>query len=127
MCVPQEAMNRDEAHYPSADVFDAFRFVGGSKLTDAKYPWTMWGIPRAIWYVDSPHLFLESPRFLIFNHLSSPGRFYTASVLKVLVSYILNNFDVKIEDTRRKREFTWRTAIVSLVGMMINFKQRDYI
>jgi cytochrome P450 len=49
VCVPQAAMNRDAQYYSNPEVFDAFRFINSSRLTDAKFPWMIWGLSRAAW------------------------------------------------------------------------------
>ncbi|KAF2796015.1 cytochrome P450 [Melanomma pulvis-pyrius CBS 109.77] len=103
VCVPQGAMNRDSQHYSNPDEFNPFRFVGSSRLTDAKYPWMLWGLSRAV----------------------CPGRFYTSAVLKVLLTHILVKFDVSLENPEAKRSFSWRTAIVPRGSTRVLFRRKE--
>jgi hypothetical protein len=44
--------------------------------------------------------------------MNSPGRFYAAACMKVLMGQIIMNYDMKLLDPEASRMFTWRSSML---------------
>ena len=83
--VPMLAMYQDDSLFPSASTFDAFRF---SKLRDQPGQ-------------ENRHQFTStSPQHINFGHgkHACPGRFFANHEIKLLLAYVLLNYDVKMRE-----------------------------
>ncbi|PKX88428.1 cytochrome P450 [Aspergillus novofumigatus IBT 16806] len=77
--------------YPNGDKFDGFRF---SKLREQPGQATM------------HQLVATGPDHLAFGHGTHgcPGRFFAASEIKVIMAYLLQNYDIRLEDGATRPE-----------------------
>ncbi|KAF8887392.1 cytochrome P450 [Infundibulicybe gibba] len=100
-------LQRDAVNYPNPDDFDGFRFT---KLADGK--------KHAIVSTEGT--------FLAFGHgkHACPGRFFAAVELKMMLAYLVMNYDVKTEAGLRPRNI-WiaETCTPDPVGELM-FRQR---
>jgi hypothetical protein len=57
----------------------------------------------------------------------SPGRFYAAAIMKLLVAQVILNYDVELVNKDAKRWWTWRSSMLPLEGTLVKFtaRQRD--
>jgi cytochrome P450 len=111
VAVPSWGITRDEHLWEAPDVFDGFRFA---KLRDA---------PGA----EHRHQFATAgPDSLSFGYgpQACPGRFFASNEIKVLLSYILLNYDVKLEDGKRPENIFHDTMISPSKGTKLLFKKR---
>jgi cytochrome P450 len=94
--VPSLAVLTDEKLYPDADKFVPFRFVDQRRDIDTG--------DRPKDHVSSSRLtfYATSINYLAFGNgrQACPGRFFAASELKLMLAYILMNFDLEMLDTR---------------------------
>ncbi|GJJ15196.1 hypothetical protein Clacol_009472 [Clathrus columnatus] len=78
-------IHRDKEKYPDGDKFDGFRFA---KI-------------RAVEDLNTTHQLVNtSPDYVPFGHgkHACPGRFFAANELKVMMAYLVLNYDVKMEN-----------------------------
>ncbi|KAK3995525.1 cytochrome P450 [Cladorrhinum sp. PSN332] len=118
---PLLAINKIAEYYPQPHRFNGFRFVSKealdgigfsseklphqvkpSKLTDVEPSWLMFGIGRQ----------------------SCPGRFYASAVMKMILSQIIANYDLKLVDPEAERLWVMRSAMVPRVGIKVAFTAR---
>lgn len=96
--VPSLAILTDEKLYPEADKFMPFRFVDQRRDIDTGN--------RPKDHVSSSRLsfYATSIDYLAFGNgrQACPGRFFAASELKLMLAYILMNFDLEMLDVRPK-------------------------
>lgn len=94
--VPSFAVLTDEAVYPDAHRFVPFRFVEQRREIDTG--------DRPKDHVSSSRLafYATSIDYLAFGNgrQACPGRFFAASELKLMLAYILMNYDLEMLDTR---------------------------
>lgn len=92
VCSPAYASMHDEAIYEDAEAFKPFRFAErrrdeeeGSYVKKARQAWAT-----------------ISPEFMAFGlgRHACPGRFFAASELKLMLAYVLMNYDFEMLDTR---------------------------
>ncbi|KAK4224545.1 cytochrome P450 [Podospora fimiseda] len=119
---PLLAINKMPEYYPSPNQFNGFRFAPKevldslenktnssplqaqpSKLTDIDATWLMFGIGRQ----------------------SCPGRFYASATMKVIISQVLKQYDIKLVDEKMERSWVMRSAIVPRDGVKVAFKPRN--
>ncbi|PYH94337.1 cytochrome P450 [Aspergillus ellipticus CBS 707.79] len=117
VCVPQRAMMRDPTRYHNPRQFDGLRFARANKqfgvrdgavevpeprplrLTDVSVDWPIWGL----------------------GNTSCPGRFYAATVLKLILVYMLESWECQLADSKVQRWRTWRSSIVPREDTMVLF------
>lgn len=58
------------------------------------------------------------------NPTGSPGRWYAAYALKLILVYILTYYDIELVNPDKKQHFTWTTATVPRSDVYVSFKQR---
>ncbi|ERF71974.1 hypothetical protein EPUS_07444 [Endocarpon pusillum Z07020] len=82
VAISSYTIHRDEENYPSAEVFDPFRF---SRATDERSS------------RDSSSSITPSETYLPFGHgrHACPGRWFARMKLKLLVAYIFMNYDIQ--------------------------------
>lgn len=137
-CTPVRAIMQDPEHYPRPLEFNGFRFVDPrhidreniansllqpqpSKLTDVGNTYHVWGTGRMAWYVgpDEPTL------FILVSHVYSPGRFYAACLMKVIIGQLIMNYDFELVEPDAPRWFTWRSTTLPKEGTMVIFTPRS--
>lgn len=92
-----QPMHTDAEHFNNPDSFDPFRFVRLRKEEEEAKTTTSNPDAGGNW---SPHSFLSTANLLIFGRgrNSCPGRFLIDFQLKMLISYLLTNYDIKFPD-----------------------------
>ena len=55
---------------------------------------------------------------------NSPGRYYAAAFMKVVVGQIIMNYDLKLVEPGAPRWMTWRAAMLPLGKTMVMFTPR---
>lgn len=85
ICGPNHAINFSQSIYPDPHTFDGFRF---SKLR------TMPGNETKFQLIST------SPESINFGHgiNACPGRFFASVEIKVMLSYLLQRYDIKLRD-----------------------------
>lgn len=54
--------------------------------------------------------------------MHSPGRFYAAAVMKVMLAQIILDYDCELVDKRAPRWFTWRSSMLPREKTMVVFQ-----
>ncbi|KAF2864676.1 cytochrome P450 [Massariosphaeria phaeospora] len=121
VCIPQQAILHDDQMYANPARFDPMRFrmrvktsetgvnantnsnPDGPRFTDVSTKWPVWGLGNA----------------------ACPGRFYASITMKLILAYIVENYDCTLCDTRASRSFSWRSSIVPKSSTVVNFRRRD--
>ncbi|KAI6380610.1 hypothetical protein MCOR25_001547 [Pyricularia grisea] len=95
VCLPAYGVLHDEAVYPDADKFRSFRFSDARADDAASY------VERARNAFPT-----TKPEFLAFGHgrHACPGRFFAALELKMIMAYIVLNYDIS---QRQKTPSMW--------------------
>jgi cytochrome P450 len=114
---PFQAINYDESIYPDAMQFDGFRFAAvetskikvygsqprePSNFIDPSETWHFWGSGR----------------------MTCPGRFYSATAMKLVMAHILQNYDVELVDEKAPRSWIWRTTQTPHEDASVIFRPR---
>lgn len=55
------------------------------------------------------------------GHVYSPGRFYAAAVMKVILGQVLMGYDCEFAEPGAKRLFSWRSTILPKPGLKVIF------
>lgn len=92
IAVPALPVNLDEAKYPDAARFDPWRFV---RLRSGEKPDPMGYVSRELYQFIS--VTKENMAFG-FGKPACPGRFFAAAEMKLILIYILLEYDVKMPD-----------------------------
>ncbi|KAJ5190089.1 hypothetical protein N7491_007868 [Penicillium cf. griseofulvum] len=115
--IPQGSVVGFSAHaitrsYPNADEFDGFRFA---KLREQPGQSTMHQLANT------------SPNHISFGHGSHacPGRFFAASEIKVILGYLLQNYDIRLLDGAIRPDNVHVGATVSPSQESILFRKRQ--
>ncbi len=58
-------------------------------------------------------------------HANSPGRFYGAAVMKVMLAQIILQYDCELVDKEASRWFTWRSSMLPRETTMVKFRPRS--
>ncbi|KAM5540077.1 hypothetical protein V8D89_006217 [Ganoderma adspersum] len=87
---PAHPIHFDKQHFQNADVFDPFRFA---RMREAAREGEGKGSARL-------QFASTSPEYIPFGHghLACPGRYFAASQLKAVLSYIILNYDLKLSE-----------------------------
>lgn len=101
---PQEAMSHDARIYPDPATFDGTRFL---KPDAAKFT-TLDGKKD-----DQTSFVAATDTWHFFGNgkIMCPGRFYSAVVMKLVLSHVLRNYDVELVDRSKGRSQMWRTTL----------------
>ncbi|KAL4974754.1 cytochrome P450 [Aspergillus desertorum] len=120
VCIPQRAMMRDGGRYADPDHFDGLRFARANRelvtdavsarvpesaplgLTDVSMHWPIWGL----------------------GNTACPGRFYAATVLKLILVCVLEGYDCRMEDPGGRRCRWWRSSVVPRERTVVLFSTR---
>ncbi|KAI0132893.1 cytochrome P450 [Xylariales sp. AK1849] len=91
VAVPGKNIAKDEKCYPNADTYKPFRFAEKRADEEVEY------VKRARQAAPT-----TSPEFLPFGHgkHACPGRFFAASELKLILGYMVMNYDIEMLDER---------------------------
>ena len=82
----------------------AFKQPEPSKLVDVNHAWHVWGIGR----------------------MACPGRYYATAAMKVIISQIIMNYDMKLINADAIRWFTWRSTMLPRKDTMVMFTPRTH-
>jgi hypothetical protein len=52
----------------------------------------------------------------------SPGRFYAAAVMKVILAQMIFNYDCELEDTQHRRWISWRSTVLPKRSTLVRLK-----
>ncbi|KAE9372172.1 cytochrome P450 [Stipitochalara longipes BDJ] len=108
VCVPAYAMMHDEISYPDPYTFDGSRFVSrtsdmrGTKYTDITEKFPVWG----------------------YGSLACPGRYHASLVMKLVIAYLISNFDMHLEDKTAPVRWSWETFTMPYERTRISLKKR---
>lgn len=86
VAAPVNAIQYDESHYPNAHEFQGFRFLDAKNDTEGD------SSSRRSFVSQNPEYF----PFGYGNH-ACPGRFFAASTMKLMLSYMLVHYDFRLE------------------------------
>ncbi|KAG6330494.1 hypothetical protein ID866_8595 [Astraeus odoratus] len=129
MRVASKCIHHDPGVYDNADVFDPFRFTGlGDDREGSSYQMVTvnsaslpFGYGKLAWYA----LTLSS---LAYQNLSihSPGRFFAAVELKMMLAHIVLSYDVKVDSNgHQPKNMVFGIAIVADRRAGIMFRKRS--
>lgn len=121
----------DEEYYHNASEFNPFRHVrddgeGQPLVTGPAVDYHPFGHGRSTWYVCFYYrgrLFLLS-RTPIFVLLDSPGRFFAATELKLMMAHLITNYDFKLEKDEYPRKLIIESQSVPNYSVKILFRKR---
>lgn len=86
LLAPQAGVSRDERYYAAADTFDAYRFFRMRQQSDEDANrWQFTSISDT------------NMNFGAGKH-ACPGRFFAGNEIKMMLSYFLLNYDMKLKD-----------------------------
>ncbi|KAK9793678.1 putative Cytochrome P450 [Seiridium cardinale] len=91
IAAPGKNIAKDESIYPDAETYKPFRFAEKRKDEDIEY------VQRARQAAAT-----TSPEFLPFGHgkHACPGRFFAATELKLILGYMIMNYDIEMLEKR---------------------------
>lgn len=129
-----QLLHDDAANLPN---FEFLQPEGPSKLTDPSSSWHVFGTGRLVWYVPlasaSPapsfpynwiSLTFSRRLTVILVRTNSPGRFYAAAVIKIMLAQVILNYDCELVDKNARRWFTWRSSTLPKEKAMVIFHPR---
>ncbi|KAL4865748.1 hypothetical protein BDV12DRAFT_187932 [Aspergillus spectabilis] len=87
VCVPAHSIHRDPRFYPSPSTYNAFRFAAEPAVGEGESSNTS---PKRA------SLTTTTDSFLVFGHgrHACPGRFFAAHLMKLILAYLVQNYDV---------------------------------
>ncbi|KAK0742392.1 cytochrome P450 [Apiosordaria backusii] len=99
-------VHHDPETFPEPGKYDAFRFLKIREQLDPKNPEEAMKIKRL-------GMVTTSPEHLTFSHgrHACPGRFFVAHELKMILAYLLNNYDIKHIEKRPVPDWAGATVI----------------
>ena len=59
------------------------------------------------------------------NIYPSPGRYYAAAVIKVILAQIILHYDCELVQPEAPRWFTWRSSMLPKESTLVTFVARD--
>jgi cytochrome P450 len=62
---------------------------------------------------------------MILTRVPSPGRFYVAVAMKLVLAHILQSYDIELVDKSAKQSITWRTYILPSERIKVRFTPRN--
>ncbi|KAK3324995.1 cytochrome P450 [Apodospora peruviana] len=115
VCVPAWQVLHDETVYPDAETFKPFRFAEQRKDDSVEY------VKRAnkAWAT-------ASNEFLAFGHgrNACPGRFFATNELKLMLGYLVMNYDIEIKEGTRPRNNWYSLNRVPSFDATVRIKRR---
>ncbi|KAF2014263.1 cytochrome P450 [Aaosphaeria arxii CBS 175.79] len=112
VCVPQRALMRDPTIYPNPESFNGYRFLEqqlesstkrAAKFTDLDPAYPIWGLGKQ----------------------ACPGRFYAAFILKIVLTEIITNYDVRLRNPNERRTFSWRSSMLPWPTSRIEMRMKE--
>lgn len=58
--------------------------------------------------------------------LFSPGRFYAATMLKLVIAHVLLNYECSLDNIAGCRSMQWRSAIIPKASVKLRIKRQRY-
>ncbi|PQE22390.1 cytochrome P450 protein [Rutstroemia sp. NJR-2017a WRK4] len=107
-CVSSFDLMHEPESYPDPYIFNGQRFVSctsemrGTKFTDVSEKFPVWG----------------------YGSLACPGRFHASLVMKMVVAYLISNFDMRLENDRENVRWMWETFTMPYEKTRILMKER---
>lgn len=133
ICTSPYAIHHDDSIYDNAASYDPFRFSRlRSSAANTKVPSD--GLERGeqkdlTKFLESKNLSIvtTSDTFLPFGHgrHACPGRFFAAAEMKLLLAYIILNYDIKLLNTRPPNVYIG-SAILPPMKATISVKRRQH-
>jgi len=116
VCVPAHAIHRDPAFYPSPHEFQAFRFAKTREKD---------GHTETKLYEPKVSIVTTTDKFLPFGHgrHACPGRFFAAQEMKLMLAYLVQNYDVEKLSTKVESKVMVGTAKPD-INLKIRVKRR---
>jgi hypothetical protein len=121
----------DEKYYQDAGEFDPFRHVrddgeGQPLVTGPAVDYHPFGHGRAAWCVcfrcrDHSLLLMQTPMFVVAN---SPGRFFAATELKLMMAHLITNYDFRLEKDEYPRKLIIESQSVPNYSVKVLFRKR---
>ncbi|KAF2463764.1 cytochrome P450 [Lindgomyces ingoldianus] len=108
VCVSAYNLMHDPHHYPEPNSFKAARFVpktandGQQKFTEISEKYPVWG----------------------YGSLACPGRFYASLVMKLIVSQILLQYNIRLENEKARTKWCWESFTMPYESTRIAFQER---
>ncbi|KIM34987.1 hypothetical protein M413DRAFT_449945 [Hebeloma cylindrosporum] len=107
LCVNARGNHRDDAHYPSANTFDGFRFAreGG---------------------VDQHLMVTPTLDYNAFGNgrPTCPGRFFAVAELKMILAHILSTYDVKLSEGPHPKMRWFEFKVIPNHSLRMMFRKR---
>ena len=119
ICVPLQAMMQDPEYYSDPLEFQGDRFVtrredGAASTSRFSHPslrFPFWGSVSSPWYVLWMQ-FSPGKTWTLAYVFGSPGRFYVSMVVKMILVWVIENYDIKLADEDAKSHFSWGINMV---------------
>jgi uncharacterized membrane protein YiaA len=115
----------DDKHHRDARSFDGQRFLKENELNTNQHgfasqseSWLLFGSGRITWYVL---LWLAK---LCISNINSPGRFFSAVVMKLTFAHMLSQYDCKIDVPVSGISLSWRNASLPRDAITLQVKHR---
>lgn len=85
VCVPAHSIHRDPAFHPAPSTYNAFRFAAEAGIGEATEP-----LPKRA------SVATMTDSFLVFGHgrHACPGRFFAAHMMKLMLAYLVQHYEV---------------------------------
>ncbi|PVI01732.1 cytochrome P450 [Periconia macrospinosa] len=110
VCIPLEALMRDQRYYTHSQHFDAYRHMNKetgtsrSRFSEPSQEFPLWGLGRH----------------------ACPGRHYSSRLLKLMVAHFASEYDIETagDASRQARFFSWRTSILPGPGCKLRIRRK---
>lgn len=121
-----QPMHTDPELFPDPNQYDPFRFIKLREADDAVTVEKKDASSTDAEGARSPHSFLSTSNLLMFGRgrNSCPGRYLVDFQLKMLISYLFTNYDVKFSETNRPTNRWLLEFIFPPKGVKIMVKRR---
>lgn len=98
-----------------------------SKLTDVDNTWHVWGTGRMAWYVLTTVDCISclTASLSADNVHNSPGRYYAAAVMKLILAQIIMNYDFELVQPDAPRWLSWRSTTLPRHATVVSFRARQ--
>ena len=135
IAIAAHSTHLDEAIYPEAKTFQGFRFAKmmdnkgqSSQMVTASQDYLPFGVGRHMWlvyiYIYIATTTLRFFYWLIFCFFNSPGRFFTVVVMKVMMTHVLMNYDIKLREGEHPVESWFVTENLANESAAVLFRKR---
>lgn len=105
VAIPSYAIHQDPANYEDAAQYKAFRFAEGRAEAEAEIDGKKEATAAAKAKAPGMAFVTTSQKFTSFGHgrLACPGRFFAGDVIKLMLAYMIQNYDFELGKERPKR------------------------